>query len=147
MKQIKTPCIGICSTTALGDKICRGCKRFSFEVINWNSYTEDEKSAVMNRLEYLTVQIMGAKFRIVSEQKLERAMSDFRCFYDPALSPYCWLHNLMQKYSHRLDDLDEIGVELLPEYNGSDIRDLILDINEKLIILSEAHLERYFQKV
>ncbi|MBU2098945.1 MAG: DUF1289 domain-containing protein, partial [Gammaproteobacteria bacterium] len=25
----KTPCIGICSTTSVGDKICRGCKRFS----------------------------------------------------------------------------------------------------------------------
>ena len=39
MSQVKTPCIGICSTTSLGDKICRGCKRFNFEVIRWNSYS------------------------------------------------------------------------------------------------------------
>ncbi|MDO7671884.1 MAG: DUF1289 domain-containing protein, partial [OM182 bacterium] len=26
---VKTPCIGICSTTSVGDWVCRGCKRYS----------------------------------------------------------------------------------------------------------------------
>ncbi|MEK9650221.1 MAG: DUF1289 domain-containing protein, partial [Gammaproteobacteria bacterium] len=44
-----TPCLGICSTT-YGDDVCRGCKRFVHEVINWTSYTEDEKVNVNSRL-------------------------------------------------------------------------------------------------
>ncbi|MEC7008614.1 MAG: DUF1289 domain-containing protein, partial [Pseudomonadota bacterium] len=35
LKPIKTPCIGVCST-GIGDSVCRGCKRFSHEVIHWN---------------------------------------------------------------------------------------------------------------
>ena len=33
MKTVRTPCIGVCSTTSLGDRICRGCKRSNVEVI------------------------------------------------------------------------------------------------------------------
>ena len=70
MNTVKTPCIGICSTTSLGDKICRGCKRFGFEVINWNRYSEDEKRAVLSRIDQLTSQIMAERFRIFSVTRL-----------------------------------------------------------------------------
>jgi hypothetical protein len=33
-QTIKTPCVGLCSTV-YGDLVCRGCKRFHHEVINW----------------------------------------------------------------------------------------------------------------
>lgn len=45
-----TPCRGVCSTTNVGDSICRGCGRTAEEVINWNSYTRDQKVAVNRRL-------------------------------------------------------------------------------------------------
>lgn len=41
MKDLRTPCIGICSTTSLGDRVCRGCKRYAAEVIDWNSCDEE----------------------------------------------------------------------------------------------------------
>ena len=40
--RTRTPCVGICSTT-YGDDVCRGCKRFIHEVINWNSFNPEEK--------------------------------------------------------------------------------------------------------
>ncbi|HBX36772.1 MAG TPA: DUF1289 domain-containing protein, partial [Pseudohongiella sp.] len=49
-QPVKTPCIGICSTTSVGDTICRGCKRFAFEVIEWNAFTQSQKQAVVDRL-------------------------------------------------------------------------------------------------
>ena len=42
---VKTPCVGLCSTT-YGDLVCRGCKRFSHEIVNWNRYGDEEKTAV-----------------------------------------------------------------------------------------------------
>ncbi len=29
----RTPCVGMCSTT-YGDLVCRGCRRFSHEIVN-----------------------------------------------------------------------------------------------------------------
>lgn len=146
MNQLKTPCIGICSTTSFGDKICRGCKRFSHEVINWNTYSEEEKLAVFSRIDLLTEQILRNKFRIVSVEKLQDVMQDFRFFYHPVLSPYCWLHGLLQKYSYRIQSLNEIGVELMPEVKHSSLDEVMSLINDDLQLLSEAHYQRYFQR-
>ena len=50
-----SPCIGICSTTNVGDDVCRGCGRTAMEVIEWNSYTDQKKIEINERLssEYL----------------------------------------------------------------------------------------------
>tara|TARA_R110000772_G_scaffold211149_1_gene321815 strand:- start:1777 stop:2235 length:459 start_codon:yes stop_codon:yes gene_type:complete len=146
MNQIKTPCIGICSTTSLGDKICRGCKRFNFEVINWNSYSDQEKLAVFSRIDLFSEQILKGKFHIYSLSKLQDVLHDFRFFYVPELSPYCWLHGLLQKYGYRIKSLDEIGVELSPEFRNRKVDEVMALVNEELQTLSEAHFERYFQR-
>ena len=146
MSQIKTPCIGICSTTSFGDKICRGCKRFNFEVINWNGYSEQEKLAVFNRIDLLTEQILRNKLRIVSISKLKGAMQDCQFFYHPELSAYCWLHGLLQKFAVKIKKLDEIGVELMLDYKDLEVDEVMSLINEDLQLLSEAHFQRYFQR-
>ena len=45
-----SPCVGICSATALGDAICLGCGRTFDEVIQWNTLTDEEKITVNRRL-------------------------------------------------------------------------------------------------
>lgn len=45
-----SPCIGICSATALGDEICIGCGRTFEEVCRWNSLSDEEKIAINLRL-------------------------------------------------------------------------------------------------
>jgi predicted Fe-S protein YdhL (DUF1289 family) len=45
-----SPCIGICSTTNVGDDVCRGCGRTAEEVIHWNQLTDLEKIAINKRL-------------------------------------------------------------------------------------------------
>lgn len=47
---IRSPCIGVCSTTALGDDICVGCRRTAEEVRDWNTYKSDQKLKINNRL-------------------------------------------------------------------------------------------------
>lgn len=46
-----TPCVGICSATALGDEICVGCGRSFDEVIRWNTLSDEEKIAINLRLQ------------------------------------------------------------------------------------------------
>lgn len=45
-----SPCVGICSATALGDAVCLGCGRTFEQVINWNTYTDEEKIAINRAL-------------------------------------------------------------------------------------------------
>lgn len=52
-----TPCAGRCSTV-FGDLVCRGCRRFNHEVIQWNTYTTDQRLVVWQRLDLQLDQIL-----------------------------------------------------------------------------------------
>jgi predicted Fe-S protein YdhL (DUF1289 family) len=45
-----SPCVGICSTTNVGDDICLGCHRTAMEVIEWNTYADARKIEINLRL-------------------------------------------------------------------------------------------------
>lgn len=52
-----TPCAGRCSTV-FGDSVCRGCRRFNHEVIQWNTYSPEQHTAVWRRLDAQLDQIL-----------------------------------------------------------------------------------------
>lgn len=52
-----TPCVGRCSTV-FGDSVCRGCRRFSHEVIDWNRYTSAQRDFIWLRLDQQLDQII-----------------------------------------------------------------------------------------
>lgn len=139
----KTPCIGICSTTSFGDLVCRGCKRYNFEVISWNAYSHDEKQAVLRRLEQLEVQILQNKLKVVSEQQLERGLRQMAIPYDPSLSPLCWVHNLLKLAHRQVGRLSELGIEVSPEFAQLSPSELGELVENELSLLCEAHHERY----
>jgi predicted Fe-S protein YdhL (DUF1289 family) len=45
---IESPCISVCRYE---DEVCVGCGRTVDEVVNWYDMTDNEKQAVLNRLE------------------------------------------------------------------------------------------------
>lgn len=47
---MRSPCVGICSATALGDEICVGCRRTFQEVIDWNQLPKEQKVKILERL-------------------------------------------------------------------------------------------------
>jgi|TARA_B110000240_G_scaffold78953_1_gene90003 predicted Fe-S protein YdhL (DUF1289 family) len=147
MASIKTPCLGICSTTSVGDVVCRGCKRYAFEVIDWNGYDDKAKSAVLSRIERLNTQILENKLRIFSVPNLKAGLDRFHIPYDESLPPYCWLHNLLKKAHGRMESLEEYGVYALGNYAGMPLPKLCEIIENELLLLSEAHHARYFAPV
>ena len=52
-----TPCAGRCSTV-FGDAVCRGCRRFNHEVIQWNTYNEEQRLSIWKRLDQQLDQIL-----------------------------------------------------------------------------------------
>jgi uncharacterized protein len=142
--QVRTPCIGICSTTSVGDPICRGCKRFAFEVIHWNTYSDGEKLAVLNRLEKLIVQIISERFLISDRALLQRRLQQAAVPYDAQRSPYTWLHNLLKKQHRAITALDEFGVEIREAYRELGATRLMELADQELLTLCDAHYARYF---
>ncbi len=68
-KRSATPCLGICSTT-FGDEVCKGCKRFSHEVVSWTKYSLEEREIVNDRLEKFKIKILKNRFEIIDENKI-----------------------------------------------------------------------------
>jgi len=57
MATTNHPCIGRC-TTSLGDDICKGCRRTSKEVIEWNGYTQERKAEILDRIKLIKIESM-----------------------------------------------------------------------------------------
>jgi uncharacterized protein len=142
--RIKTPCIGICSTTSVGDPICRGCKRFAHEVINWNGYTDVEKNAVLDRIEKLLIQILDERFYIRDPSTLKETMRSIAIPFDAERSQLSWLHNLLKKHHREIRSLHHYGVEVREEYRHIALAELIEQVDKELLVLCEAHYSRYF---
>ena len=141
VNRTRTPCVGICSTT-YGDDVCRGCKRFSFEVINWNSFNSEERESVWKRLEKLKSQIMASRLKVFDSKKLEESIKYFQLKIKDDLNDLSKAFEVIKQVSESFNNLDEFGVDVF-EKNQSLIS-LKEEIENELYTLSKAHYEKYF---
>ena len=141
-QRSSTPCLGICSTT-YGDDVCRGCKRFIHEVINWDSYSNDEKEIVNSRLEEFKVTILSHRFKVTDAELLSSKLKEHAINFNDALDPITWIFDLLRASSQDLD-LELFGLELLPDHRTLSLSTIKDEINTELFELSQAHFDRYF---
>ena len=141
VNRTRTPCVGICSTT-YGDDVCRGCKRFSFEVINWNSFNSEERESVWKRLEKLKSQIMASRLKVFDSKKLEESIKHFQLKIKDDLNDLSKAFEVIKQVSESFNNLDEFGVDVF-EKNKS-LTALKEEIESELYTLSKAHYEKYF---
>lgn len=140
--RIKTPCIGLCSTV-YGDLVCRGCKRFHHEVVNWNAYDDGAKHSIWQRLEMLLVQVMIGKLEVFDADRLRHQLELRQIRFVAAQSPYCWAYLLIARGARVIQQLEAYGIALLPEFRGWPLPRLRDAIDQEYFLLSEAHYERY----
>jgi predicted Fe-S protein YdhL (DUF1289 family) len=142
-QSVRTPCVGICSTV-FGDNVCRGCKRYSHEVIAWNSYNYDQKTAVERRLDSLLEQIMSGKFRLLDIELLCHRIQQQGIRSRSTHNPWCWLFELLRAGAGQIGKPEEYGFALLAPFRDTPLVDLRDLIDDELFLLSEAHYQRYF---
>jgi len=139
-----TPCVGRCSTV-FGDLVCRGCKRFLHEVVDWNRYPDAQKRAVWQRLDGLLEQVMRSHVEVFSPPLLAQALLDHRL--DGAQRPaYCQAYLLISRVP-RLGALGACGIALLPAFADWPLARLRDAIDDAYFLLSEAHYQRYIVPV
>ena len=142
-KSVRTPCVGICSTV-FGDEVCRGCKRYQHEIIDWNSYDQSEKSFVLNRLESLKVQIMEPKVTVFDAKLLKSKLLEYKVKFDEESNPLCWVFDLLRTGSQSIQNTEDFGFSL-SDTDISELASLKKDMEEELFELSEAHYDRYYK--
>tara|TARA_E500000081_G_scaffold90129_1_gene91252 strand:- start:450 stop:905 length:456 start_codon:yes stop_codon:yes gene_type:complete len=142
-KSVKTPCIGVCSTV-FGDEVCRGCKRFQHEIIEWNTYNDIEKGSVLNRLELLKIQIMQSKISVTDQDLLKSKLLDHKVKFDETNDSLCWVFDLLRSGSQSIEKPSDFGFELKVS-SVPNLSELKKIMEEELFQLSEAHYQRYFK--
>ena len=141
-KRSSTPCLGICSTT-FGDEVCKGCKRFSHEIVSWTKYSLEEREIVNDRLEKFKVQILQHRFEIIDQDFFESKLEVKAINFNHSLDPLTWIFDLFRAAGSQSFDIESFGIKQLYQFDPKTIRD---EINKELLELSEAHHERYFKK-
>lgn len=140
---IKTPCIGVCST-GIGDAVCRGCKRFSHEVIDWNSYSLEQKRLIDRRLGEFLAQCVSNKLRVTDSALLRRQLELQQVRFAPQHSEYCWVFSLLKAGASQIKRSDDYGFEVRRQYRDTRLSTLLEQIDLEFYALSSAHYERYF---
>lgn len=142
MKKNKasTPCLGICSTT-YGDNVCKGCKRFIHEVINWNKYTVSEKELVNSRLESFKLIVLKDRFSISNAQLLATRLNDQGINFNDALDPLTWIFDLLRAAGSQALDWPKFGISCHVNVDNAQLKEQIFS---EFLELSEAHYGRYF---
>ena len=142
-KRSSTPCLGICSTT-FGDEVCKGCKRFSHEIVNWTKYSLEEREIINDRLEKFKIKILRHRFKVYDPELLANRLDEKAINFNHSLDPITWIVDLFRAAGAQEFDLNNYGIESLNHFNPKTIKD---EINDELLQLSEAHHERYFKKI
>lgn len=143
MAAVKTPCIGVCST-GIGDSVCRGCKRFAHEIIHWNSYSEDERGAVMVRIDSLLATVIAERVLVVNENRLKRALVEQGVRVPPAASSSALVYLALRAFGSRLPGLPAIGCRARANAQALAPGALKDEIERTFYQLCCAHYERYF---
>ena len=139
-----TPCIGVCST-GIGDDVCRGCKRFAYEVVGWNGFVEAQRESIWMRISELLSQVVKARVEIVDQYALEAALLTYKIKYNPLIDPHCWVHELLRAGASQIISLQDFGCRCLSAYQGLSMVDLKQEIDEEFFNLSVAHYARYIR--
>ncbi|MFL2709995.1 MAG: DUF1289 domain-containing protein [Gammaproteobacteria bacterium] len=141
-KRSSTPCLGICTTT-FGDEVCKGCKRFSHEIVSWTKYSIEEREIVNDRLEKFKVQILKDRFEVFDDKLLSKNLDQMGINFNHSLDPLTWIYDLFRAAGSQTFDLENFGIKSLKNFDAVKVRD---EINRELLELSEVHHERYFKK-
>ena len=133
MKQSRTetPCIGVCSTI-YGDDVCRGCKRFYNEIIDWNSFDDQRKLTILMRLEAIMAEVMGQYLQIADVDLLKAKCEQFSVKYRPEFSPLCWAYELLKAGADKIHDLSKYGLVVQQDFQNLPLPQLFETVDEAI---------------
>lgn len=139
-----TPCIGICSTV-YGDDVCRGCKRFYDEIINWNQLELSKKQTIFTRLETLLCQVIQNKIEIIDQTLLKNQLIAHRIPFRELDNPLCWAFHLLREIADDITNSDSFGIRVKDSFRDLSLTKLINFIDDEYYTLSLNYFSQGFK--
>ena len=152
----RTPCVGICSTT-YGDLVCRGCKRFAHEIVEWNGYDEVQQDAVRERLQRLRDEALAWVVDCKDDALLQAAIAEAGL---TDLDPMEQRYQLLRFMVRRGQNLASVGLVMTsvtatmqahsyrasgPDPEELDTLTLMQLLDAEIYQRAKAHYERNFK--
>ena len=137
----ETPCIGVCSTI-YGDEVCRGCKRFYHEIIDWNSFDDQRKLTILRRLETIMADTVGQYIQVVDVDLLKAKCEQFSVKYRPEFLPLCWAYELLKAGADKIRDLSKYGVVVHKEFQDLPLPKLFEAVDEAIYQQAQVVYQR-----
>ena len=136
---VRTPCIGVCSTT-YGDLVCRGCKRFAHEIVEWNGYSDDQRLLIRDRLERLKWESARLSIRVDDRVEVARTALALRISLDQPIELVAC--EILKKTGMNPSLL---GIATLPDGGNASPTDFVRAVEGEFLRRSEAHYEHAFR--
>lgn len=143
LKSVKSPCVGVCST-GIGDSVCRGCKRYMHEIVDWNAYSAEERASVIGRISNLVQQVAEPVIEIVDVEQFHQALKYQHVRFDELAGPYVWLLELLKVGASSIESLEPFACRIRPAFASRSLIELREQIDKDFFTLSQVHYERYF---
>ncbi len=142
--KISTPCIGVCSTV-IGDSVCRGCKRYSHEIIHWNSFNEEQKRLIDQRLEGFLKQVMAAYIQVVDADLLRQKVRQYKIRVAKHRGHANAAYELLRAGGDQVSPFENFGLQPTRTYESWSATHIKEAIDKDFFELSSAHFDRYFR--
>lgn len=143
--RVSTPCIGMCSTT-YGDSVCRGCKRFAHEIVDWNCYDEHQKAAVISRLTQIIDSIVTRYLVVTNPNRIEQVLQQLGLRYRSDQPPSCWAYDLFRHTKGRIASLQDVGLARGSQSSSLDYPAIWEAMSSEFLAISEGYYELYFRQ-
>ena len=135
----RTPCVGICSTT-YGDLVCRGCKRFAHEIVQWNGYDAAQQTQIWQRLNTLRDEVVAQHLHVEDREVFAAYAAQAQLTH---LSMAEQVYELMR---HLVVKSEPLGVAGLAALSGQeDALTALQAVDGEIYARSLAHYERNFK--
>ena len=127
--------------------MCRGCKRFSHEIVDWNSYDDAQKETIWERLETFKKQVVGQIVRFKDQYRFQSAI-EAQKIKEP--EDYQAVYLLLQRLARHSKTLSFAGLEnVSPDFEimEGEIDSLLTlqQIDKEIVTRSRAFYERSYK--
>ena len=127
--------------------MCRGCKRFSHEIVDWNSYDDAQKETIWERLETFKKQVLGQIVRVKDQDRFQSAI-EAQKIKEP--EDYQAVYLLLQRLVRHSKTLSFAGLEnVSPDFEimEGEIDSLLTlqQIDKEIVTRSRAFYERSYK--
>jgi hypothetical protein len=110
--------------------------RHAKEVIEWNTYSAEQKSNILERLDSLISKICEQTIVITDPNLLEVQCKKLNVRYRKEFNPLTWAYMLLKTHSYKIDYLEHYGFAVRPEFCHLTLTQLITLIDLELLKLS-----------